>query len=200
MAVKGFVFVDLETTGIDARTSAILEMGFALYSRELELVDSWSTLTVTTATLQHLAEVRGDPQRRVVADMHTTNGLFADIDRELAANAPPATLAPYIDAATTVLRGWGVDRTTPLCGSSLRMDREFLKTWAPELDALFSYRIIDASSVWKFHEVRHPDTTTACLNAAQKVRSSQHRVLGDMHASANLLRVFDGLEPLPLTA
>jgi oligoribonuclease len=80
------------------------------------------------------------------------------------------------------------------------MDRSFLELAMPKIDALFSYRIIDASSFWQFGRVRRPEQTAERYALARTQMAGQHRVLGDIHNTVNLLRVFDGLDPVPFTS
>jgi oligoribonuclease len=203
MSVEGFVFVDLETSGLDPQDDSILELGLALYSPTLEPVERWSTLIVTSDTPRRLEQMRTESRFEFVQAMHTKNGLIADLTEAIAeagtANLPD-TLRAYEDQAITLMTKWGVDRNTPLCGSSLRLDRGFLNSQMLTLDSMFSYRIIDASSTWQFELVRRPARAEALTEQAKAMRQDAHRVLADIHNSANVLRLFDGLEPIPYAA
>ncbi|MFD6516961.1 hypothetical protein [Rhodococcus sp. NPDC060176] len=200
MSVDGFVFVDLETSGTSHGTDAIFELGLALYSRDLELVEHWQRLLVTSSTPHDLFRLRTEPQYDFVRGMHETNGLLAELDTKIAetgAENLPDGLGVYEAEAIDVLTRWGADDTTPLCGSSHRMDRAFLEVAMPKIDALFSYRIIDASSFWQFALVRRPELAAQRYARARSQMAGEHRVLGDIHNTVNLLRVFDGLDPVP---
>lgn len=199
MSVKGFVFTDLETTGVHSGSCEILEFGFALYSPELEPIERFSTLAVTTGTAALLQQLRTDPEYEFVRTMHTNSGLLDDLDAAIATGRSlPHDLSGYQATITELLTRWGVDRTTPLSGSSLRMDREFLARWTPGIDALFSYRIIDASSFREAGLIVNRDQTEARVALASECEAPSHRVLADIHNSANLLRVFHGFVPSPV--
>lgn len=203
MSVDGFVFVDLETNGTNAAEHDILEIGFALYNADLELVERIEILPVTTntATLINTLRSSADEDDKFVTRMHTDNGLFTDLEHALAtASALPVDLSGYESQLVDILTRWGVDNTTPLCGSSHRMDRDFLARWMPTIDALFSYRIIDASSFREAGMTLDRERTTARLGLATEFGGPTHRVAGDMHHSANILRVFHDRAPLPFTA
>ncbi|OUS97252.1 hypothetical protein [Rhodococcus sp. NCIMB 12038] len=198
MSVPGFVFVDLETTGVDAPTEEILEIGFALYSIDFEPIDRFEILPVTTGTAALIDRLRTDPKYAFVAQMHTDNGLFTDLERALAAGSPPADLSGYQADIVDTLTRWGVDSNTELAGSSHRMDRAFLKRWMPEVDAMFSYRIVDASSFRAVRMQRDPARTQLLLDRVAECGGTTHRVAGDIHYSANLLRVFEvETDPIP---
>ncbi|GBF17794.1 oligoribonuclease [Rhodococcus sp. Br-6] len=199
MSVPGFVFVDLETSAVDnPATEAIFEIGFALYSLDFEPIDRFEILPVTTGTAAAIDKVRTDPEYAFVAKMHTDNGLFADLERAIAAGPPPADMSGYQAQIVESLTRWGVDSSTELAGSSLRMDRAFLKQWLPEVDALFSFRIVDASSFRAVRMKRDPERTQTLLDRVAECGGATHRVAADIHHSANLLRVFEaGSDPIP---
>ncbi|WP_458683643.1 3'-5' exonuclease family protein [Prescottella equi] len=201
MSVDGFVFVDLETTGTVAAKCKILEIGFALYSADLEPVERMETLAVTTGTTALIDELRSNPEFEFVANMHTKNGLFTDLEAAVAAEDDlPLDLSGYENNVVDVLTRWGVDKTTPMCGSSHRMDREFLALYMPKVDDLFSYRSIDASSFREAGMILDHERTSDRINLIAEFGSPTHRVAEDMHHSANLLRVFHGRAPIPFPA
>ncbi|WP_420880247.1 hypothetical protein [Rhodococcus sp. (in: high G+C Gram-positive bacteria)] len=130
--------------------------------------------------------------------MHTDNGLFDDLERTIAVGSLPTDLSEYQAQIVETLTRWGVDSSTELAGSSLRMDRAFLKHWLPEVDALFSYRIVDASSFRAVRMKRDPARTQLLLDRVAQCGGATHRVAADIHHSANLLRVFEaGSDPIP---
>ena len=202
MSVEGFVFVDLETTGVVAAECEILEIGFALYTNDLRPVERFEMLAVTTGTTDLIAQVRSDPAFDFVRNMHTDNGLLADLEAEVGARGRdlPADLSGYESAVVDILTRWGVDSSTDLCGSSLRMDRAFLARWMPKVDAMFSYRIIDASSFRGAGMKLDRERAEARVALVTEFLSPALRVAGDIHNSANLLRVFHDLAPIPFAA
>lgn len=203
MSVDGFVFVDLETTGTASATCDILEIGFALYDANLELADRFEILPITTGTTGLICELRAgtDENSQFITRMHTANGLFADLESAIAdATELPADLTGYETTIVNTLTRWGVDKTTPMCGSSLRMDREFLARHMPRIDELFSYRIVDASSFREAGMILDSERTSGRINLVAEFGAPTHRVAADMHHSANLLRVFHDRAPLPFAA
>ncbi|MDV6284993.1 hypothetical protein [Rhodococcus jostii] len=202
MSVNGFVFVDLETTGTKAAEHEILEIGFALYSADLVPIERFEILAVTTGTSALIERVRNDPNFGVVTRMHTENGLFADLETELATlgHNVPEDLSRYESEVVDILARWGVDEPTPLCGTSHSMDRAFLDRWMPKVDAMFSYRIIDASSFREAGLILDGERTRTRLDLVAEYSAPTHRVAEDIHHSANLLRVFHGMAPILLDA
>ncbi|GBF17422.1 oligoribonuclease [Rhodococcus sp. Br-6] len=201
MSVDGFVFVDLETTGTVAAKCTILEIGFALYSADLELIERLEILPVTTGTTALIEQLRRDPEYEFVANMHTENGLFADLEAAAAsADALPTGMAGYEDDVLQTLTRWGVDGTTPLSGTSHRMDRDFLEQWMPKVDAMFSYRMIDSRVFTEAGRILDPARTAERTKLITEYGGPTHRVAEDMHHSANVLRVFHGRAPIPFPA
>ncbi|MDH6284039.1 hypothetical protein [Prescottella agglutinans] len=199
MSVDGFVFVDLETNGTKASKCEILEIGFARYTAELELVERFAMLAVTTGTAALIDKMRTDPEFEFVAKMHTKNGLFADLEAALAAAGDdlPADLSGYETDVVEILTRWGVDDTTPLSGTSHMMDREFLELWMPKVESMFSYRMVDARAFAEAGRVLDPARTEERIKLLAEYGEPTHRVGEDMHYSANVLRVFHGRAPIP---
>ncbi|WP_137726491.1 hypothetical protein [Prescottella subtropica] len=200
MSVDGFVFVDLETTGTDATTCEILEIGFALYDTELELVDRFEILAATTDTTDLISNLRAgtDENSRFITRMHTDNGLFGALEATIAFEIDlPEDLSGYESKVIDRLTLWGVDSTTPLCGTSHRMDRDFLDRWMPKVDALFSYRMIDARVFTEAGRILDPARTADRIKLVDEYGAPTHRVAGDIHHSANILRVFHDRAPIP---
>lgn len=202
MIEDGYVFCDLETTGLVAQDEVVLEIGFALYNRKLEHVESKSWLCLTTEVKYFLVNEFDDEDHAFVREMHTRNGLLDDLQKgfDTLARVHDERIVyrkKMLKQITGLLEEWGVDRSTPMCGSSLRLDRAFLEYHYPTIDEMFSYRIIDASSFMEFLRVQNPEQLEADMAKAEEVRSGSHRVLTDIHGSVNTLRVLSGMEPVP---
>lgn len=203
MTEKGFVFVDIETTGLVAEKECILEIGFALYDRNLRHVESKSWLCLTPEVHRFMnSKLFLDDDHRFVREMHNKNGLWTDLMQgfEKTARTWDETVVyrmKMIKQIQELLESWEVGRYTPMCGSSLRLDRAFLEHHYPEIDAMFSYRIIDASSFMEFDRVISPDGFGKDMQLLETVRPPGHRVLTDIQGSVNTLRVFaTGSRPL----
>lgn len=203
MSVDGFVFVDLETTGTDEENCEILEIGFALYSAELELVERLEILPITTGTATLIDRMRnGEPEGATFeVKMHTENGLFEDLENAIAdADELPTDLSGYEDRIAETLTRWGVDATTPLSGTSLRMNRDFLASWMPKIESMFSYRTNDAGVFPEVGQTLDSARTARRMALIAEYGSPTHRVAEDMHYAANVMRVFHDRAPIPFTA
>lgn len=132
------MFLDLETTGSDRDLDDIIEVGLALYSwPEFKEVSSFTS--IVTPSEPAYFRMRDN---KVVMDMHTKNGLFADLDLCLEVD-PDSWSADKVD---TVIDEWLSDYGTrnsphiPLAGSGVcHFDRPFVKRSLPLLDQRLSY-------------------------------------------------------------
>jgi oligoribonuclease len=129
------IWIDLEMTGLDPDTDAIIEI---------------ATL-VTDANLQVLAEgpelaIRQPLERLQAMDdwnrnQHAKSGLWQRVldSRVDAAEAEAATLA--------FLSTWVPAGKSPMCGNSICQDRRFLARGMPLLERFFHYRNLDVSTI-----------------------------------------------------
>lgn len=171
MSKTNMLFVDLETTGLKpVSVNRILEIGILPVNADLELLDEgWKTLV-------HPSGYNFDELGDTVRQMHTENGLLDDLK-----NLEPIGLQEATRRAINYCEQFGERQQMPVCGSSVRFDREYLERYMPGLDKWFHYRIIDVSTVkelWKrwFGE------------EAPKPEKKAHRVLDDCRASIEELR------------
>lgn len=171
-------WIDLETTGLDAQTEVPLEIGVILTDRYLNTVDSWKAI-IWEDTGLYIKAARDCVD--FVKDMHTKNGLWADID-------DPHTHVLERKTIDEVLCDWlelsGVEpRTFSMAGSSIgSLDRPFVQEHFPKLNEFLHYRNIDISSIKELCRIWRPDL----LEAYEKQAPSEakwHRVLEDAQGS-----------------
>lgn len=135
VASDKMVWVDIETTGLDAVDDVILEVGLLVTDLNVKKIAYWSS---TIWSPYHKRAMQAAPA--IVVDMHTANGLF---EEARAKNICPSKAA---DQAVAFLMNNDVIGQ-PMCGSSVHTDRSFLLENMPELAEAFHYRIIDNSTL-----------------------------------------------------
>lgn len=165
------IFVDIETTGLKpVSTNRILEIGILPVTAKLEPLDmGWKTLVTSFG---YDFDKMGD----YVRQMHTENGLFDDMK-----NCEVLGMQEATRRAIAYCEQYGERQKMPVCGSSVRFDREYLQEYMPGLDNWFHYRIIDVSTLkelWKAWYGRE----------APKPEKKAHRVLEDCYASLEELK------------
>ncbi|MGW8181178.1 MAG: oligoribonuclease [bacterium] len=169
-----FVCLDLETTGLDPEEEVILEVGITLCDNKLNKLATWESLVWP-------GEYDLDSLNDIVAKMHGENGLLDELAQSSASMKNPSRVA---HDAVNWLESFGVKpNSLPMMGSSVHFDRAFLKKHMPELEAFFTYRNVDISSIKEFAkhlglEVHSPKDSVA------------HRALADTGSTITEARFY----------
>jgi len=158
------IWLDTETTGLDSRTGALLEVGVIVTDDDLTEI----------ARRSWLVDCVEDP--RILADdfvrkMHTENGLWdewlAAPDKITGSAVVTEFLARYVE------RG-----SAPLCGNTISFDRDWIKRHLVGLNEFFHYRSIDVSTLKEVMRRVRPD-----VFESRPEGGKSHRVLGDLDDS-----------------
>jgi oligoribonuclease (3'-5' exoribonuclease) len=153
-----FLLCDLETSGLRPGRAVLLEVGFALVSPDLEIVEraSW----VAPYGPPTLRTIRDDASP-VVQDMHDGSGLW-----EACATAEGEPRLTHLSAMEAVysqgswrsewpahreILDWvathAADPDIPLTGSSVHFDARWLEAWFPEVLEGRTHRLPDPSGL-----------------------------------------------------
>lgn len=127
------IFVDIETSGLDIQKDVILEVAALPVDGNLEPLDDGFSVVVWT----HADDLTLDP---FVQEMHTQNGLLADLTNGVWAETAQALLLNYVGK-------FGQPGEIPMAGSTIRFDRNFLERDMPKFEDWFHYRCVDVSTV-----------------------------------------------------
>ena len=166
--------MDLEMTGLDPATAAVVEVATLVTDDELEIVDEGPDLVVACPPEQ-LATMED-----VVRDMHTTSGLLAAIQ------ASTLTVEEAERQTLDFIKKHVAEpRTVPLCGNTIGMDRRFLAVHLPKVEEWLHYRSVDVSTVKELCRRWYPE---AYEKAPPK--AGAHRALGDIRESVAELRYY----------
>ncbi len=193
------IFLDLETTGVLTPQGnvpaggCILELAMlAVHPQTLQEVHAFSTPIAVAP--QVFADLQRD--NPFVYDMHTQNGLIAEI---LAGRAPSrrgpdrdSDLPSVAEAEAMAMRwfdmaGGATDQgRSPLCGANVHFDLRWLQqAGMPGLALTFNHRILDSNFCWQIGEF-------ICGRPAQKKLDVAHRALADCRQSVQTIRTFLG--------
>lgn len=180
-------WIDVETTGLDPAREHLLEISLVLTDNSLDPVaDPVSVLIDPSAEDTHPDyKVGSDIARTVddfIRDMHTSNGLFADLDAGLgvAPDEADGLIADAISAAA------GEGGKPLLAGNSITLDRNFLEDQAPRTYAALHYRSIDVTSIENDLDRDGFAEPIAAWHAARPKKS--HRGADDIRDSIDQLR------------
>lgn len=145
-------FLDVETTGLyPVEKHLILELGITAVSEpDFTEIESWSTC---------IYHEQGDVSRRLddfVLKMHRESGLMADLSKMWNGEAPKVTpRQALLEALAFVNRhsqNCGTDDRGKLevfmCGANPGFDRDYLKSWMPDLMSRFHHRQIDVNTLF----------------------------------------------------
>jgi oligoribonuclease (3'-5' exoribonuclease) len=172
------LWTDIESTGLDYDKDYILEIGVAVTDRSLNIIDSECYVRSFDPNSPMWDRFADAPQ--IVLDMHKESGLIDDLYK------PEECFDDEFIKADIrrFMSENGVDKTTPVCGSSLRLDRNMLDKFALELfnPPSVSYRTIDVSS---FKETirRYEPVIYSGLEGVYAHAIKAHRPLADIEDS-----------------
>lgn len=166
-----FVWLDLEMTGLDPETCAIIEIGVIITGPDLR------PLAEMERVIWQPEEVllRMEP---VVKEMHTRNGL---LDKVRASTTSLRVAERDITALISehCALGEGV-----LSGNSIHTDRRFLFRYMPMLERYLHYRMVDVTSLKVLVRAWYP-------NLVEPRRPpSGHTALADLRSSISELQYY----------
>jgi oligoribonuclease len=173
MTAHEFLWMDLETSGLDPRTGSVLEYAVVLCEDaagdDLEIVSEYSSAIHTD-----LANVFVD---RVVLRMHRDNGLWADV------RASDVTLEESDAQLTTIAQSLGASlHSITLAGNSVHFDLAWCRVRFPSFAQYLSHRVFDVSTLRRACETWFP-------HARHVWPRSAHRALPDVIASIETARI-----------
>ena len=141
------VWIDLEMTGLDPETCAIVEIAMILTNQDLEPIGRPLNLAVWQP------ESVLETMEPYVRTMHTKSGLLDRVRKS------DITVAVAEAKAMELLTNHCVYRCAPLCGNSIGQDRRFLTKYMPQVEGYLHYRNIDVSTVkelaWWWYELKY---------------------------------------------
>ena len=181
LGADALAWIDLEMTGLDTANHTIVEIAVLMTNSNLEVIDDGIDLVIH-ATPDELAKMDD-----FVRTMHTKSGLLPQIENSTLSLADAgAQVLEYLRARVT-------ERSAPLCGNSIGVDRRFLDRYLPEVDQYLHYRSVDVSS---FKEVCRRWNPSVSKGAPAK--KSTHRALDDIRESIEEMRYYrDSVLRLP---
>ena len=173
LGADALAWIDLEMTGLDTANHTIVEIAVLMTNSNLEVIDDGIDLVIH-ATPDELAKMDD-----FVRTMHTKSGLLPQIENSTLSLADAgAQVLEYLRARVT-------ERSAPLCGNSIGVDRRFLDRYLPEVDQYLHYRSVDVSS---FKEVCRRWNPSVSKGAPAK--KSAHRALDDIRESIEEMRYY----------
>jgi oligoribonuclease len=169
---NALVWLDLETTGLDAATCSIIEVATIVTDGDLNIVEEGPDLVIHQPNPVLAAS---DPW---CIDQHTASGLFEECRRS------DITLAQAERRTLAFVKQICLNKAAPLCGNSICFDRRFLIRHMPKLNEYLSFRNVDVSSIKELVHRWFPGII------GQLDKKSTHRALDDIRESIAELRLY----------
>lgn len=164
------VWVDLEMTGLEPATCAIVEIATIVTDAELNVIAEGPNLVIRPP------EGALDRMSAFVRELHVKSGLLDRI------HATTTTVAEAEAETLAFLDQHGARGTSLLCGNSVWKDRAFLEREMPSVVAFLHYRMIDVSTLKELVRRWYPTR----YHAPKKKEA--HRALGDIRESIEELK------------
>jgi len=170
-ATDRLVWIDCEMTGLDLTRDQLVEIACIVTDGDLNELDAGVSLVIS-APEELLGQM--DP---VVDAMHRESGLILEIPNGTTLADAEQRVLDYVRSHVPA------ERSAPLAGSSVYVDRGFLALQMPALDAHLHYRLVDVSSIKELAKRWYPRAYYGT-----PVKTGNHRALGDIRDSIAELR------------
>ena len=164
------VWLDLETTGLNVETRAIIEIATIITDKDLNVIAEGPDLVIRQpeSTLGALDEW--------CRDQHGASGLLR------ASRQSTVSLEDAENQTLAFVKAHCPPRACPLAGNSICFDRRFLIRYMPRLEAHLNYRNVDVSTLKELCYRWRPGVMKTV------VKESTHRALDDIRESIDELR------------
>lgn len=178
-----YLFLDLETSGLDPNKCSILEAAAIIRDPEWTLGPTPAPVlnAVVRYTSRQMDAIHWDPEAYV---MHCTAGpngpLLDQRVGMLLSKGPELLLAEMEDILLGVISPYP-ERTVILAGNTISLDMSFLKVHMPRLAAALHYRLMDVSVLVNFFED---------VLGVPRVKQTAHRALPDVMNSLRLYEMY----------
>ena len=171
-SANNLIWIDLEMTGLDSSTDAIIEIATIVTDSELNVVAEGPVLAIHQP--DELLSAMDDWN----TNQHNQSGLVdrvkaSPLDEQDAERITLEFLEKHVPA-----------NCSPMCGNSICQDRRFLARCMPDLEQYFHYRNLDVSSVKELAKRWAP----AMANGFRK--NAAHLALEDVRDSIRELQYY----------
>jgi oligoribonuclease len=159
------IWIDLEMTGLDPQTDSIIEIATVVTEGDLEVIAEGPNLAI------HQSETVLEQMDDWNQNQHSKSGLLERVRRSHISTQEAEELTlEFLQKITE--KG-----QSPMCGNSICQDRRFMARLMPDLEAHFSYRNLDVTSLKIVSHLWAPEV------ARSHTKSSKHLAREDIFDS-----------------
>lgn len=170
--MSALIWIDLEMTGLDPSQERIIEIATIVTDSNLNLIAEGPVFAV------HQPDALLDAMDSWCTNTHGNSGLTQRVKDSC------VTTAQAEAATLEFLRQHVEAGASPICGNSVHQDRRFLVNEMPELEAFFSYRNLDVSTLKELAKRWYPELLK------QFTKSNTHLALDDIRESIAELKFY----------
>lgn len=170
--IDEFLWLDIETTGLEERRDVLLEVGMIKTDSRLRVIAEFEAVVGRS-------DVRGLSMSDYVRDMHERSGLLVACERSR------LSLRQVEDLAVAWVLRNGCEGLYA-AGSGVGFDRRWAREHMPRLASMFHYRSFDLTTLRRFF--------------GTEKREAPHRALPDLRINVEDMRAFVALRDLALQA
>lgn len=176
------IWVDLETTGLDiadklsgAQYHKILEVGIHITDSQFNIIDEGFEVVI-----HHDVEEAKALTNDYVRNMHITSGLWDRVDQSTVSLEQAEELVLAYIAKFNI-----APKSSPICGNSVSLDRNFIMAQMPKFADVLHYRIIDVSTIKEIVWRVKPEVV------AMVKKQEKHRGLEDIKESIAEYKIYE---------
>lgn len=170
---QNLIWIDLEMTGLLLEEDTILEIAVVITDGNLQVVAQGPSLVIYHP--EKVLEAMG----QWCKTQHAKSGLIVDVQQSA------ITMEHAQQEVLDFLQEYTFAQKSPLCGSSVWVDRMFLRKCMPRIESHAHYRNVDVSSVKELITRWYP------IDIKKELPSKDvHRALEDIYESINELKYY----------
>lgn len=176
------IWVDLETTGLDiadklsgAQYHKILEVGIHITDSKFNIIDEGFEVVI-----HHDVEEAKALTNDYVRNMHITSGLWDRVEQSTVSLEQAEELMLAYIAKFNI-----APKSSPICGNSVSLDRNFIMAQMPKFADVLHYRIIDVSTIKEIVWRVKPEV------GAMVKKQEKHRGLEDIKESIAEYKIYE---------
>ena len=166
------VWMDMEMTGLDPKSSVILEIATLITDNQLNLVAVGPNLVIHQSN--KVLDAMDDWNKK----HHGASGLVKRVKES------KTTLEEAENQTLAFIKEHCKEKESPLCGNTISQDRRFLHKYMPRVEGFLHYRNIDVSTLKELIARWYPE------NFDPPKKAGSHKAQNDIEESIKELRFY----------